>query len=233
MNILAFNIKGQFWHFRKFYTTTSPLSFQIPPFTVVKWIIAGILWLEKDIYNEDFNKIKLWLEINSNVSEKKMFGLNLRQTKDSDYKRWITNIRVKQETLIKPNYTIYIAEQDFDYYEQLKNKLENNSWIYTPYLGISEFIADVKYIWEMENINLLEWTDVSIDSIIPQEYFDRWKNIQIKEWEQFEFEKVPFAMDNNRNLLSLKEFLFNPQGESITLKDVKYYKFKNKNIILC
>lgn len=228
MNILAFKICWKFAHFRKFYTTTSPLSFQIPPWTVIKWVIWAILWLDKDLYNEKFNSIKLWLKLSSNVSDKKMFWMNY-----SDTKRWYWNIQVKMETILNPQYIIYVWDEWFNDYDKLKSYLENGFWEYTPYLGISEFLANVHYLGEKENLELCEWENVSIDSVVPQECFWKWENIEIQEWEMFEFEKVPYQMDNERNLLSLKEFLYNPKWLPIKLKKSKYYKFDEECIILC
>ena len=230
MNILAFKIEWKFAHFRKFYTTTSPLTFQIPPYTVLRWILAAILWLEKDTYNEDFQSIKIWVKINSDVTNKNMFGLNYTDTRSpisfGDY------IQVKQETIVNPSYTIFVWSDDFSNYNELKNLLSTNSWVYTPYLGIAWCLANIEYLWEITDANLIEWKEVEIDSIIPQEFIDWGKNMQINQWEQFEFEKVPYQMDNNRNLIALKEFLFNPQGWKLKMKTINYYQFNKYKILL-
>lgn len=230
MNILAFKIEWKFAHFRKFYTTTSPLTFQIPPYTVLRWILAAILWLEKDTYNEEFQSIKIWVKINSDVTNKHMFGLNYTDTRSpisfGDY------IQVKQETIVNPSYTIFVWSDDFSNYNELKNLLYTNSWVYTPYLGIAWCLANIEYLWEILDANLIEWKEVEIDSIIPHEFIDWGKNMQINQWEQFEFEKVPYQMDNNRNLKALKEFLFNPKGWKLKMKSINYYQFNDYKILL-
>ena len=55
MEILAFNIRGKFAHFRKFYSNSSALSYFIPPRTTIIGLIAGMLGLERDSYYEDFS----------------------------------------------------------------------------------------------------------------------------------------------------------------------------------
>jgi hypothetical protein len=40
----------------------------------------------------------------------------------------------------------------------------------------------------------------------------------LQEDQQFEFEKVPYQMDNQRNLLALKEFVYDPTGGILKLK---------------
>ena len=226
MDVLAFKIYGKFWHFRKFYTTTSPLSFSIPPFTVIRWAIAGILWKEKDSYNEEFSKIKLWVKLNFNASNKKMFWLNLTNTKDN----W--HIQVKQETLLNPCYTIYVWSKNFREYEKLKVFLEKWEFVYTPYLGIAQFIANITYLWEEKNIEKLNLENVEIDSIVPIEKLNNWENLIIQENQFIEFEKIPYSMDNERNMKKLQEFAFDIAWWKLKLKKFDGYDFKWEKIYL-
>lgn len=227
MKILWFRVFWKFAHFRKFYTTTSPLTFLIPPYTAIKWIIACILWLEKDTYNERFSDLKIWVKIDSNLLNKNMFGINYLNTKT-----WEWHIQVKMETIINPSYIIFIWNEWFTEYDKFKNYLEKNIWEYTPYLWITEFIANINFIWEID-VDKVYWETVVIDSIISNDYFNDWENIILEENLDIEFENIPYNMDNNRKILGLKEFLYNPKWNSIKLKKVDYYKFNNNNILLC
>jgi len=226
MKILVFKIWWKFAHFRRFYTTTSPLTFSIIPFTTLRWILAGILWKEKDSYNEQFARIKLWQSLCFDASKKKMFGLNLINTKT-----WGWYIQVKQEILINPCYTIYVSDENFDEYEKLKNYLEKWYREYTPYLGIAQFIANIEYLGEFvgEKVNL---ENVEVDSIVPIEKLSDGKNLIIKDWQFFEIEKVPFTMDNERNLTSLREFAFDINGWKLKLKEFDWHKVGNKLVYL-
>lgn len=46
--MLVFDVWGDYAHFRRFYTTTSPLSFPIPPRTALCGLIGAIIGLEKE-----------------------------------------------------------------------------------------------------------------------------------------------------------------------------------------
>lgn len=231
MKVLAFKIYGKFWHFRKFYTTTSPLTFSIIPFTTLRWIIAAILWKPKDTYNEEFAKIKLSQKLGFDATNKRMFWINLWQTKDSEFKKWNTHIQVKQEVLLNPCYTIYVSEENFKEYNVLKKYLENSHWEYTPYLGIAQFLANITYIgeFEAEKVNL---ENIEVDSIIPIEKVENGKNLIVEDWQFFEIEKVPFVMDNKRNLKSLKEFVFNVKWKKLKVKKFDGYKIGKQFIYL-
>lgn len=229
MNILWFRIYWKFGHFRKFYSTTSPLTFLIPPFTVIRGILAAILWLPKDSYNEEFNNIKLWVKVNSDITNKTMFGLNYINTKPWAGQRYI---QVKLETIITPNYTIYVSDQNFEKYTDLKNNLQNSISIFTPYLWIAQFIWNIEFIWEKIWLDEISWENILIDSIITEQFILWWKNIDIQKWKHFEFEKLPYQMDSKRNLLWLKEVLFNPKWWPILLKKCDYYQFNGDKILL-
>ena len=47
MKVLIFDIWGDFGHFRKFYTTSSPLSFSFPPPPTIAGILGAIYGTDK------------------------------------------------------------------------------------------------------------------------------------------------------------------------------------------
>lgn len=53
--IISFDLCGKFAHFRKFYSTSSALSYSIPPKTTLQGLVAAILGLERDSYYELFD----------------------------------------------------------------------------------------------------------------------------------------------------------------------------------
>ena len=50
MKCLVFDIKGDYGHFKKYYTTSSPLTFSIPPRTTVSGMIGALIGLDKEEY---------------------------------------------------------------------------------------------------------------------------------------------------------------------------------------
>ena len=54
--ILIFDISSEYGHFRKFNTTTSPLTYSIPTRTAVVGIIGAILGLEREISEGKFKE---------------------------------------------------------------------------------------------------------------------------------------------------------------------------------
>ncbi|MDI3548462.1 MAG: CRISPR-associated protein Cas5h [Halanaerobiales bacterium] len=52
--VLAFDLKGDYAHFKKYYTTTSPLTFSLPPKTVIYGIVGAILGFSKERDNKEY-----------------------------------------------------------------------------------------------------------------------------------------------------------------------------------
>ena len=47
--VLIFDIQGEYGHFRKYNTTTSPLTYSIPTSTAIAGILGAILGMEREI----------------------------------------------------------------------------------------------------------------------------------------------------------------------------------------
>ncbi|MDD4749617.1 MAG: CRISPR-associated protein Cas5, partial [Methanosarcinaceae archaeon] len=71
MKVLVFDVWGEFGHFRKHYTTTSPLTFSIPPRTAISGMIGAIIGLDKAEYLKYFskNEAKIAVKIESPVKK--------------------------------------------------------------------------------------------------------------------------------------------------------------------
>jgi len=75
----VFDIFGDLAHFRKFYTTSSPLTYDFPPKTALTGILGAIIGLD---YEEryELNEAKIGLKIKK-IPRKLYFGLNWLNTK--------------------------------------------------------------------------------------------------------------------------------------------------------
>ena len=54
--ILCFELFGDYAQFRKFFTNMSPLSFSIPPRTVLSGIVGAILGIDKQVNPEQIGR---------------------------------------------------------------------------------------------------------------------------------------------------------------------------------
>ena len=168
MKLLAFDIWGDYGYFRRGYTSTSTITFPFPSRTTISGLIAGILGLEKDsyhdIFNEDHSKIGLRI---LNPIKKININLNYINTKEgfllSDIKS-NPRVQVQAEFLKDVKYRIYISLDNANLMEELFSNLNEHKSVYTPYLGISECIANFKLAYkDIYDLNVLNEDNVDIN----------------------------------------------------------------------
>ena len=61
--VLVFDIWGEYAHFRKYYTTTSPLSYSLPTRTALTGLIGAITGFKKDEYLKHFTKDQAFIAV--------------------------------------------------------------------------------------------------------------------------------------------------------------------------
>jgi len=128
---LVFDISASYGHFKKPYTTTSPLTYSIPTRTAVSGIIAAVLGFGKEDYQEHFTKPQAKIAIGiRNPVKKVRISENLINTKKS------MNIihertQIKIEFLKDACYRIYFTHTDKQIYERLKESLKEHRTVYT------------------------------------------------------------------------------------------------------
>ncbi len=122
-DLLIFDIKGEYGHFRKYNTTTSPLTYSIPTRTAIVGILGAILGMEREIRDsqypegaepvqEFFSKEKAGIAVQIiNPVKKENIGFNLINTKKSFYDLTRAGrTQVNFELLKFPHYRIYLSE---------------------------------------------------------------------------------------------------------------------------
>jgi CRISPR-associated protein Cas5h len=208
--VLVFDVWGEYAHFRKYYTTTSPLSFSIPPRTAVAGIIGGILGMGKDDYLNYFSKDLASIGVRILKPIKKVrVAENLIDSKIAPMMSRIkTRTQIRFEFLKDVKYRIYFYHKDIDIMERLKSLLEGHKSVYTPCLGLSEHIANFEFIGEVEAIKLGGSEEMDIASIIPEAQIE---NIEFEEGEYFS-ETIPIEMIPGRIVTEYSKVLFERNG---------------------
>jgi CRISPR-associated protein Cas5h len=152
---LVVDVWSDYAHFRKPYTTSSPLTFAFPPRTALAGLVAAFIGLGKDEYLERFTRDKASLAValarSTTGVVKTRIPENFIDTKDSgSYKmcKIKNRTQINLEVVYAPRYRIFVQHQEREVYTALKNNLAQHHSVYTPYLGISEFIAEYAFVGE-------------------------------------------------------------------------------------
>jgi len=229
--ILTFDIWGNLGHFKKPYTTTSPLSFAFPPRPTIAGMISAIIGLDKTEYADHFMKkdANIGLRIISPV-KKIRISQNLIDTK-----RAILFSRIRQRTQIRfeyvkePGYRIYFQHIDHHLYQRLKTCLQNHESVYTVSLGLSELLANFKFIGEFDLREVENKKPVLLNSVLPIQLS---ADFTIETGKAYFSEDMPLEMNNQRIVTQFGKVFYERDGKPVKAMPDKYFRIENGDTIL-
>jgi CRISPR-associated protein Cas5h len=230
--MLVFDVWGDYAHFRRFYTTTSPLSFPIPPRTALCGLIGAIIGLEKEdndylnYFSTESAHIALKL---LNPIKKAIIAENLIDTKTArgPGMNLITNrTQIRFEFLKDQKYRIYFycTNKEDIVYQKLKLNLQHHKTVYTPCLGLSENIANYKFIGEFK-INILSREEdyIYIDSVLPLQKISTTEGIIFESEGEYFSIRMPVELNTERIVTKYRDIIFDRNGKPIKVKLIESF----------
>lgn len=212
--VLVFDLWGEYAHFRKFYTTTSPLTYSFPPRTALCGLLGAILGLEKDEYLTKFGKDLAGIAVAIlNPVKKVHFSENLIDTERPETMNLIKNrTQIRFEFLKDPRYRIYFTHKDEALYEQARNLIAAHRCVFTPCLGLSEHIANFSYVGEQEWEPVLLPGTIELQTVVPDELVEE---IVFETGSEYMTETMPNEMAPGRTVTEYRVMLFERRGQPI------------------
>jgi len=214
-DVIAFDIWGDYAHFKKYFTTTSPLTFSLPPRTVLMGIIGAICGLNKEQYIEAFTRDRADIAVSIlNPIKKFRIAENLIDTKTAQFMGRIKNrTQIKLEFIKDPRYRIFVSLQDAHLHSSFKEMLLAHKCVYTPYLGISELIANFRYINEYHAERKMTDECINIVSAVNNDLV-RYLNIETNK--EYFSEVMPNDMERQRIVNSYSKIIYERNGQNIS-----------------
>jgi CRISPR-associated protein Cas5h len=227
--MVLFDVTGAYAMFRKFYTNSSSLSYPFPPRTTLAGLIAGLMGYERDSYSGDLSLEKCDIAVSVRTPVRRvMQRVNYVLTEKGNV--WNKNaagfdgsrgpIQVPVEWVFPAvgeqslRYRVYVTHKDIEWISRLSNILQEGSWVYPPYLGMSECIAQVSHVATAEDWELAEMVEtVTISTVIPSASISG--GPELKDGIQIVKERTPFALDRDRSLLAVGDVLYSRNGLSL------------------
>ena len=228
--VLVVDFWSNYAFFRRGYSTTSPLTYPFPPRTVISGLLACILgmdWSEyysriEDVFSQENSLFSVQL---LNPIKKIRINQNLIDTKQGIYlwdailKKQRPRTQIPFEYIKDPKYRIFIWLKDEDLFNSLHEMLEAHKSVYTPYLGLSELIADFRYVGMFKAEKKSTENKTLIVSVIRKEH-----EIDFEEGKAYERVKVPAFMKKDRALTKSLELIYEKNGKAITITSGEYYQ---------
>jgi CRISPR-associated protein Cas5h len=231
--VLVFDVSGQMGHFRKPYTTTSPLTYPFPPRPALCGLIGAIMGIERNSYSELFapDKCQIALRLMGKTRKLKL-GINYLNT-DTSFRSFHIIKNRKQipvEFLISPSYRIFFHHSDKKVHNDLKTLLQNHETEFTPSLGLAYLLADYRFLGEFqaEMVSSNEKQSVLINSVVPLNnkvdiLFD---NIGEKNKGEYFSSRMPLVIEEKtvfrRRTLEYANIVYESNGEPISCRTIEY-----------
>ncbi len=212
--VIVFDVWGDYAHFRKNYSTSSPLTYSFPPRTALSGMLGAIAGLDKAEYFRHFSKDQASIGCRILQPVKKVrIGENLIDTKSASGMHLIKNrTQIRFELVKDPRYRIYFSHNDMSLYERIKELLRSHRSVYTPCLGLSELVCNFEYKGDFGLKNLGDEFQ-EIGSVIPGKIL--LEPPDFEEGKEYFSEIMPGEMGEKRVVTEYNEILFERNGKSI------------------
>jgi len=227
---LIFDISGEYGHFRKFNTTTSPLTYSIPTPSAIYGLLGAVLGVERE---DSHNKIRegtehlreVFSDKNAQIAVKSLseikkvnIGFNLLDTGSYQSFFNVTNrTQIEYEILKDPKFRIFLL-WDHRLKNELTERLKNKRFHFNPYLGISQMTANIEFVGEKELIEISENEYVDFNSAINISEIQSKKSpidIDFIKARVFQVETFPLDMYVDRTIKRYGEILVEMNGDSV------------------
>ena len=231
MKVLVFDIWGDYGHFRKFYTTSSPLTFSFPPPPTLAGIMGAIYGAGKDEYLKIFSpdQCRLTLKIVSPVKKARM-GINLINTKGNYWqpvkkKNHEPRTQIRTEFLKDPCFRIYAAHEDDNVFNKLCQSIKEHRSIYSVSLGLSELLADFRFV-DICEAEESHGGNAELSTPITAGNLDI-DGLEIESGKKYFKEKMPIRMNPDRVVEIYDDVIYEPDGNTIKAKVKNYQRLEN------
>ncbi|MCE1169375.1 MAG: type I-B CRISPR-associated protein Cas5b [Sphingobacteriia bacterium] len=244
--LLIFDIKGEYGHFRKYNTTTSPLTYSIPTRTAIVGMLGAIIGMEREVSDgvyqegvipvqEFFSKKDCDIAVQIMKPIKKVnIGFNLINTKTSFYNLTRAGRTQIEFELVKDvHYRIFLTMANEVFFRELSNLIKNKHHYFTPYLGLAQFTAEIDYI-QLTRANEVFSSGAYTEIITAVNISKLHGEAPVEFQREFVYSanNMPITMDRYRNVLEYSEVLIEKSGNSLKVNVPAFYEVDKVGNIL-
>lgn len=245
--VLVFDIRGEYGHFRKYNTTTSPLTYSVPTRTAIAGILGAILGMERELRDgiypkgvesvqEFFSKEKSDIAVQIMQPVKKEYiGFNLINTKNwtTYYTISIGRTQIEFELVKDVHYRVYLSMENKVKFEELSERIIHKRHHFTPYLGLAQFTTLVDFVQKTTAQQIQGDGDYTeIITAVNMSKLQGERPIEFQQEFFYSANNMPIAMNRDREVLEYSEVLIEKNGKPLKVKLSDYYTIVGAGNIL-
>jgi CRISPR-associated protein Cas5h len=233
---IIFQYTGKYAHFLKAEANASAPSYPFPSRTILLGLVGAVLGLPKDspqilLKNANFavsgsSETTHWHTANFRKDPPAALDYKIKKSAKGTSKAQ-RNTFITQEWLFKPNFTIY-AQLPNEYQSDFEKRLKNREWYFSPSLGLSEMMADLKYI-NTVYLELLKDYIHKINTVVRKSQVELNMEKAIDENAVIKSIRMPRDVSANRTFTH-ETYFYEVKGNPLSVKTVNAYKAENKII---
>ncbi len=246
--ILIFDISSEYGHFRKYNTTTSPLTYSIPTRTAIAGILGAILGMEREVADgvypegaipvqEFFSKTNSDIAIQIiNPVKKENVAMNLINTKKSFYDLTKAGrTQISFELIKNARYRIFFSlNNNESVFKELTKRIKSKNHHFSPYLGLAQFTASIDFVGlaKTELIENIEKEFIEISTAVNLSKIKETQPIDFDYSAMYSANNMPIEMNRNREVQEYSEVLIEKNGLPVKAKVENYYHIEDYGNIL-
>ena len=229
MKLIIFDIYGYIAHFRKYFSTTSSLSYAFPPRTSIIGMVAAIIGYERDEYYETFSSDncrvalslgtpvrKIVQKVNYLMTDKPLTVKKLRGMTPTPAQISTELVVADGPSFTQLKYRVFFNHVDSRLMELLESLLSRRRCIYPTALGTANSLAAVEYLCSCEADILYVKNMVALSTVIPISVVEE---IRPQEGILIYYEEnVPADFTRERLLKRKETYIYEGNGRPITVK---------------
>lgn len=248
--ILIFDISSEYGHFRKYNTTTSPLTYSIPTRTAIAGVLGAIFGMEREIADgvypdgtmpvqEYFGKANCEMAVQILYPVKKEnMAVNLINTAGA--REHFYNLtkagrtQIEFELLKEPRFRVYLAMNDLDALNKLAERMRLKKHHFSPYLGLAQFTATIDFVEMTRAERILSngsefvefITAVNLTKVVGE------PPVEFDYSAMYSANNMPMEMNRVREVQEYSEILIEKNGQPVKARVKEYYRVNNYGNIL-
>ncbi len=222
--------KGKFAHFLKAEANASAPSYPFPTRTVLLGLVGAVLGLTKDspqifLKNANFavsGKAEAvhWHTANFRKDPPALLSKIIKKS-DKGTSKSQRNTIIAQEWLFKPSFTVFVQLPE-EYHKKFDYRIRNREWHFAPCLGLSEMMADLKFIDAVKTEQLKEGV-YNIETLVRKTEVEFDMETALERNFVIKSIRMPRDVTDKRKFFH-EAYLYEANGKALYLKTAYAYK---------